>query len=112
MTMPDAPTAPSTRTHLNSRLAALAAGAGLSEFGDVLFLVAFIAGLYVTTGSARTVGFVLVAFSVGNLVGAIAGGSLIDRLPVRAWLVLGNLGTSALVVVFAYATALPAVAVR
>jgi MFS family permease len=110
MTTPDAPTAPPTRNGVNSRLAALAAGAGLSEFGDVLFLVAFIADLYVSTGSARTVGFVLVAFSVGNLVGAIAGGTLIDRLPARTWLVLGNLATAALVVVFAYATALLTVA--
>lgn len=110
MTASDAPTAPPTRHGVNSRLAALAVGAGLSEFGDVLFFVAFIAGLYVTTGSARTVGFVLVAFSAGNLIGAIAGGTLIDRLPARAWLVLGNLATAALVVVFACATALPAVA--
>ncbi|MCS7480341.1 MFS transporter [Umezawaea endophytica] len=110
MTTPDAPTTRRTRRGVNSRLAALAVGAGLSEFGDVLFLVAFTAGLYVSTGSARTVGFVLVAFSIGNLVGAVLGGTLIDRLPARAWLVLGNLVTAALVVVFAYATALPAVA--
>jgi MFS family permease len=104
------PDAPPTRKGVNSRLASLAAGAGLSEFGDVLFLVAFIAGLYVSTGSARTVGFVLVAFSVGNLVGAIIGGTLIDWLPARTWLFLGNLATAALVVVFAYTTGLPAVA--
>ncbi|OXM59907.1 MFS transporter [Amycolatopsis vastitatis] len=109
MTTPDAPSAPPASKGVNSRLVALAAGAGLSEFGDVLFFVAFIADLYVSTGSARTVGFVLVAFSAGNLVGAIAGGTLIDRLPARAWLVLGNLATAGLVV-FAYATALPAVA--
>ncbi|MEU5262034.1 MFS transporter [Amycolatopsis sp. NPDC021455] len=102
--------APPARKPVNSRVAALAVGAGVAEFGDVLFFVAFVAGLYVSTGSARTVGFVLVAFSVGNLVGAIAGGTLVDWLPARAWLVLGNLATAALVVVFAYATALPAVA--
>jgi MFS family permease len=110
VTTPDAPAAAPTRKRVNSRLAALAAGAGVTEFGDVLFLVAFVADLYVSTGSPRTVGFVLVAFGVGNLVGAIGGGSLVDRLPVRTWLVLGSLATAALVVVFAYATALPAVA--
>jgi MFS family permease len=110
VTASDAPAAPPVRKGVNARLAALAAGAGLAEFGDVLFFVAIIADLYVSTGSARTVGFVLVAFGVGNLVGAIAGGMLIDRLPARAWLVLGNLATAALVVVFAYVTALPAVA--
>lgn len=107
---PNPPTALLASKGINSRLAALAAGAGLSEFGDVLFLVAFTAGLYVSTGSARTVGFILVAFSVGNLLGALAGGTLVDRLPVRAWLFLGNLATAALVVVFTYTTALPAVA--
>lgn len=101
---------PSRRKPVNSRLVALATGAGLCEFGDVLFFVAFIADLYLLAGSARTVGFVLVAFSVGNLLGALLGGLLIDRLPARAWLGWGNLGTAALVVVFAYATPLPMVA--
>ncbi|WP_152546939.1 hypothetical protein [Amycolatopsis orientalis] len=97
------------RKSVNPRLAALTAGAGLSEFGDVVFLVAFIASLSLSAGSPRTLGFVLVAFGVGNLLGAVLGGVLVDRLPAHARLVSGNLATAALVVVFAYATPLPVV---
>ncbi|MCS7480351.1 MFS transporter [Umezawaea endophytica] len=94
---------------MRTRLAVVALGAGVAEFGDIAFLIGIATSLYGLSGSAAVVGFGMAAYGVGSLVGALVGGVLIDALPPRPWLLWGNASGGALLACFTVAAALPVV---
>jgi MFS transporter, ENTS family, enterobactin (siderophore) exporter len=92
------------------KLASTAFGMGIAEFGDIAYLVSLAASLYLAgSHSAVHVGLAMAAYGMGSLAGAWVGGALIDVLPARAWMLVGNMLACCIVLANTFATTLSAV---
>jgi MFS family permease len=82
---------------VRKRVAVIAVGTGIAEFGDIAFLISLAASLFLREGSSVHVGYAMAAYGLGSLAGAWLGGFVIDRLPARRWLLGGNVVASGIV---------------
>ncbi|MFF9397058.1 MFS transporter [Streptomyces griseoluteus] len=102
-----APAPDKRRFSLHPRLLTVSIGMGIAEFGDIAFLVSLTASLYMNGGSAAHVSYGMAAYGLGSLAGAWIGGTLIDRLTPRTWMLIGNLLAACLVLSNTLAGSLP-----
>ncbi|MFJ5104706.1 MFS transporter [Streptomyces sp. NPDC088554] len=103
------PSSAKRRFALHPRLLTVSVGMGIAEFGDIAFLVSLTASLYMNGGSAAHVSYGMAAYGLGSLAGAWVGGTLIDRLTPRTWMLVGNLLAACLVLSNTLTNYLPAV---
>jgi MFS family permease len=82
---------------IDGRLGLAAAGIGIAELGDVTYLVNLAASMYLFSRSAVNVGLAMAAYGLGSLAGSWVGGTLVDVVRPRIWLLCGNLLASAIV---------------
>lgn len=92
---------------IRPRLAVVALAMGVVEFGDIAYLVSLSASLYLYGGSSMHVAYGMAAYSIGSLVGSWVGGILVDAIPARRWMLIGNTCASILVFTNVFAASLP-----